>query len=103
MPFGLKNATQAFQRLIDSDCQGLEFTFTYINDILVASKNSATHEHYLRLLLQRLKEHSLVINVAKCQFGQETLDFLGNRISPTGIMPLPGKVEAVKQFQGPPQ
>ena len=62
MPFGLKNAAQAFQRLMDIVCQGLDFVFIYIDDILVASENAKTH---LRLLFQRLKEHSLVINVTK--------------------------------------
>ena len=38
MPFGLKNAAQAFQRLMDTVCQGLDFAFVYIDDILVASK-----------------------------------------------------------------
>jgi hypothetical protein len=37
MPFGLKNAAQAFQRLMDIVCQGLDFVFGYIDDILVAS------------------------------------------------------------------
>ncbi len=35
MPFGLRNAAQTFQRFIDEVFQGLEFVFTYIDDILV--------------------------------------------------------------------
>ena len=42
MPFGLKNAAQAFQRLMDTVCQGLEFAFVYIDDILVASKDAVS-------------------------------------------------------------
>ena len=33
MPFGLKNAAQAFQRLMDTVCQGLNFAFVYVDDI----------------------------------------------------------------------
>ena len=68
MPFGLKNAGQAFQRFIDTVCQGLDFVFVYVDDILVASKDAEEHERHLRQLFQRLQEHGLVINVAKCQF-----------------------------------
>ncbi len=39
MPFGLKNAAQTFQRLMDTVCQGLDFVFVYLDDILVASQN----------------------------------------------------------------
>ena len=37
MPFGLKNAAQTFQHLMDTILQDLDFLFVYLNDILVAS------------------------------------------------------------------
>ena len=98
MPFGLKNAAQAFQRLMDTVCHGLEFAFVYIDDIFVASKEIETHKQHLRLLFQRLQQHGLVINVSKCQFGRDSLDFLGHLITPAGIMPLPEKVDAITQL-----
>ena len=52
MPFSLRNASQAFQRLMDTICQGLLSVF---NDILVASKDPESHMKHLRLLFQRLK------------------------------------------------
>ena len=45
--FGLKNAAQVFQRLMDIVCQGLEFAFVYIDDILIASEDEESHKaHY---------------------------------------------------------
>ena len=52
MPFGLKNAAQAFQHLMDTVCQGLEFVFVYIDDILIASKDVDTHKQHLGPLFQ---------------------------------------------------
>ena len=46
-PFGLKNAAQAFQRLMDSVCQGLSFMFVYLDDILVASRDADEHRDHL--------------------------------------------------------
>ena len=43
MPFGLKNDAQTFQRLIDITLQWLEFTYGYIDDIVVSSRNMAEH------------------------------------------------------------
>ena len=101
MPFGLKNAAQAFQCLMDIFCLGLQFAFVYIDDILVASKDAKTHKQHLHLLFQRLQEHGLVINVSKCQFGRSSHDFLGHHITCTGIMPLPDKVDAITRFEQP--
>ncbi|GFO26782.1 Pol polyprotein [Plakobranchus ocellatus] len=43
MPFGLKNAAQTFQRLMDSVLQGLSCAFVYLDDILVASSSEQQH------------------------------------------------------------
>ena len=86
MPFGLKNAAQAFQRLMGTVCQGLDFTFVYIDDILVASEDEDTHLDHLHQLFQRLKDYGLVVNVSKCKFGVESLDFLGHHINCDGIV-----------------
>ena len=37
MPFGLRNATQTFQRFMDQVLRGNLFTYAYIDDVLVAS------------------------------------------------------------------
>ena len=42
-----------------------------------------------------------MINVSKCQFGRDSLDFLGHRITPAGIMPLPEKVDEITQLGQP--
>ena len=44
MPFGLKNAAQAFQRLMDTACRGLSFVFVYLDDILIFSQSQEEHE-----------------------------------------------------------
>ena len=101
MPFGLKSAAQAFQRLMDTVCRGLDFAFVYIDAILVASKDAETHKNHLRMLFKRIQEHGLVINTAKCQFDRDTLDFLGHRVTATCITPLPEKVDAITRFTQP--
>ena len=65
MPFGLRNAAQSFQRFVDQVLHGLDFCFVYIDDILIASSDPETHRKHVRLVLQRLQEHGLVINPAK--------------------------------------
>ena len=102
MPFGLKNAAHAIQRFMDQVCQGLEdFLFRYIDDILVASTDAKEHRRHLHLLFRRLVDHGLIVNVTKCTFGVEVIDFLGHRVTSLGVELLPERVEAICQFPQP--
>ena len=43
MSFGLRNAAQTFQRFVDQVIRDLPFCFAYIDDLLIASPDPATH------------------------------------------------------------
>jgi hypothetical protein len=53
-PFGLKNAGQRFQRLIDQVLAGLDFVFKYLDDVTVGSTSEEEHLQHLRLVFDRL-------------------------------------------------
>ena len=76
MPFGLQNAGSTFQRLMDSVLAGLPFIFVYLDNVLVASSDHASHQQHLRGVLCRLRENGLTINQQKSVFGQEEVKFL---------------------------
>ena len=59
MPFGLKNAGQTFQRMMDEILGDLEFAFIYMDDVLVASRSEEEHEDHFRQLFQRLAAHGI--------------------------------------------
>ena len=101
MPMGLKNAAQAFQRLMDSVCAELDFVFVYLDDILIASKSETQHLEHLGLLFDQLEKNGLVVKAEKCLLGVPEIDFLGHRVSKDGILPLPAKVKAISNFPTP--
>ena len=101
MPFGLKNAAQTFQRLMDTVLQGLTCTFVYLDDILVASSSEQEHLQDIRSVCNRLQDPGLVIKLEKCLFGLKSLAFLGHQISHFGSTPLPSKVKAIEDFPKP--
>ena len=101
MPFGLRNAGQTFQRLMDSILAGLDYCFVYLDDILVASVDHVQHEEDLREVLKRLEKHGLVLNAEKCELGKSDVKYLGHSISATGIKPLAEKVAAISKFERP--
>ncbi len=45
-----------------------EFVVTYLNDIIVYNNKKKEHIHYVRKILQRLREANIQTNVDKCEF-----------------------------------
>ena len=101
MPFGLKNAGQAFQRLMDGVLRDVPCTFVYLDDILISSKSPEEHHEHLRQVFQLLSSNGLVINKAKCIFGTQELDFLGHRISAEGVQPIPDRIKSLCECKAP--
>jgi transposase InsO family protein len=101
MPFGLKNAAQTFQRLMDRIFRRLSFLFTYLDDHLIASRTLEEHHRHLEQFFALLSENGLQINPAKCVFAATAVDFLGHRVTADGIMPLRRHVDALLQLPVP--
>lgn len=101
MTFGLCNAGQTFQRFMHMVLRGLPFVIVYLDDILIFSKSSKEHREHLKIVLQRLRDYGLIINLEKCVFGKSQVKFLGHLINSQGVQPLPEKVEAIRSFPKP--
>jgi hypothetical protein len=84
MPFGLRNAPATFQRFVDITLSGLTWNncLVYLDDIIVFSKTLSEHMAHLDALLHRLYRAGLTLNLNKCQFFKETVDYLGHVIRP---------------------
>ena len=100
-PFGLKNAGQDFQRLMDSILGDVPRVYVYIDDILVASETPEQHYQDLKTVFQILSENGLVVQRSKCILGRESLEFLGYHVDSEGVLPLPTRVEAIKAVPAP--
>ncbi|GBO41869.1 Transposon Ty3-G Gag-Pol polyprotein [Araneus ventricosus] len=101
MQFGLCNASATFQRFVDEVTRDLDGVYSFIDDILIASKSPQEHMLHLRALFERLCYYGLTINHSKCKFGESSLEFLGYQISENGLQPLPDRVEAIQKFPMP--
>ena len=87
MPIGLRNAAQTFQRFIDQVLQGLDHTYAYIDDVLIASPTLESHCQHLHSVL-RFQQYGITINHDKCQFRVPELNiFLGMSSTKYGICP----------------
>lgn len=101
MCFGLRNAAQTFQRVVNEMLRGLDFAFAYIDDVLIASCDEREHEQHVRMVLDRLKSFGMSVNPAKCVFAAASLPFLGHVIDKDGCRPSPERVSAIREWPLP--
>ncbi|KAL0412079.1 UNVERIFIED_CONTAM: hypothetical protein Slati_3797600 [Sesamum latifolium] len=79
MPFGLKNASATYQRLVDKIFRpqiGRNIE-VYVDDMLVKSKKAEEHVKDLEETFLVLRKYKLKFNPAKCAFGVQGGRFLG--------------------------
>ncbi len=100
-PFGLAQAPAYFQSLIFRILQGLNFTFAYLDDVLIYSKDIDTHLGHLRQVFERFRQADLHLKKVKCDFFKKELQYLGHILSPDGIRPLPDKLSAIHDLPRP--
>ncbi|UYV73731.1 hypothetical protein LAZ67_11000573, partial [Cordylochernes scorpioides] len=101
MSFGLRNAPSTFQRCIHQTLQNLDFTFPYLDDILIASESEEEHQNHLKIVFERFSKYGLRINMEKSVFGVKEIEFLGYLITPEGFSPLPERVEVIQEYKLP--
>jgi hypothetical protein len=87
---------------MDEILRGLDFCFSYIDNILVYSHSPEEHEQHLWALFKQLQAYGILLNPRKCVFRAAEVTFLGYRISSKGSQPLPYRV-ADLQTCPPPQ
>jgi len=101
VPFGLKNAAQTFQRLMDHQFASLPHLFTYLDDNKAVSVNMASHLELLRSIFTILQDNGLQLNIEKCAVAQPEVVFLGRVVNATSLVLLPLHAEAVAAFPQP--
>ena len=103
MPFGLTNAPAVFQRLINLVLGPLKnsIAFPYIDDIIIPAHTVQEGLYRLQLVLDKLREHRLTLNIQKCSFFHLKIEYLGREISAKGVEPSKRKIRAVVDLAAP--
>ena len=100
-PFGLTQAPAYFQMLVNKVLEGLNFTFGYLDDILVFSQDMKQHLQHVRTLFERLREADLKLTKRKCNFLKAHVQYLGHYISGGGLEPVPEKLQSLQNMPPP--
>ncbi len=78
MLFNLCNESILFQKYINNTLHEHlnKFCITYLNDILIYFDNELKHEIYVKLILRKLQEADLQMNIIKCKFYVTQVSYL---------------------------
>ncbi|CAC5370513.1 unnamed protein product [Mytilus coruscus] len=113
MPFGLCNAAQTFQRIIESALHKLQWHISvlYLDDIIVIGKSFKEHLNDICKITDRPNLAWLKLKPMKCTFFRHELQFWGHVVSSNGVkrnpkkkavskMKTPGNVKEFRSFLG---
>ena len=77
------------------------FTIAYLGDIIIFSKTPQEHLLHIRMVFKKLKSANLSMKKSKCSFFSKEIQYLGHKLSATGIRPLPAKTHTIQHMKPP--
>jgi len=70
----------------------------YLNDILIYSQLKEEHKHHVCEILEQLQRYKLFVNLRKCVFSTDTIEFLGFIVSITEMMMNSQQIDTIKTW-----
>lgn len=101
LPFGIASASAIFQKEMETLLRNQDGVSPFQDDLLVGGKTIEDHLELLDQILSTLGNAGLKLRQEKCLFLQESLDFLGYRLSAKGIQPQDAKTKAIQDAPTP--
>ena len=100
-PYGLSSMQEIFGKKMDVVIEGLEGVVKSTDDFLVYGKTVDILRQRTRALFERFVKYGVTVNLKKCLFELTEMEFLGNRITSSGILPHKSKMEAIRDYPQP--
>ena len=101
LPFGVKIAPSAFQRVMNHVLRGLEGVRCYIDDVVIFSDDWDDHLEIIGRVLERFREHNLVVNLSKSEFARAEITYLGHRVGGGKVRPKQANIQAITEMKAP--
>ena len=94
--YGLADMPAEYQKAMDCTLNHAKNTFCFLDDILIVSKGGKIELEKLVLdVLKKLDDENLALKLSKGEFFQTEVNWLGHKLTPSGITPKVTKTEAI--------
>ena len=100
--YGLADMPAEFQKAMDRTLNNSKNTFCFLDDILIVSKGlELEHEKLITDVLMKLDKENLSLKLSKCEFFKAEVNWLGHKLSESGVTPKITKTEAILKLEHP--
>ena len=100
--YGLTTMPAEFQRVMHAILAEFPCAHAFIDDILVISKGTKIeHIALVEKILTKLDKENMALKLEKCQFAKNTCEWLGHRITKSGITPMVRKTDPIDKLTAP--
>ena len=101
LPFGTKVLSEIFPKRLLEVLGDLKGVVVIADDIIIHGETQEEHDRNLEKFLQRCQKVGIQLNKTKFQTGLNSADFMGHRVTPTGMKRDPEKVTAILDMEAP--
>lgn len=99
--YGIAPAPAIWQRFIEEVLNGIPGVTVFLDDIRITSRNDCEHMQRLEEVLKRLRSYNMRINLEKCQFFANEIEYCGYLIDKSGIYKVKKKITAIQDMPRP--
>ena len=100
--YGLTSMPAEFQRVMDSFLNEFPQANAFIDDILVTTKGTEVEQISLvEKILRKLNRENISLKLPKSEFAKRECEWLGHRITETGVTPLKRKTSPIDALKAP--
>ncbi|XP_062703931.1 uncharacterized protein K02A2.6-like [Aedes albopictus] len=99
--FGVNCAPEIFQREMSRILKDIKNVIVYIDDILIFGNSIEDLRRTVAQVLQALRANNLSLNIEKCEFDKERINFLGHELDEQGFHIDEMKIKHIQKFREP--
>ena len=101
LPYGISTGSEQLQKCISDILERIEGAECQVDHIIVHECDQVKHDERFHVVLKRLAEANVTLNLAKCEFSVTKVKVLSHVVSTEGISADPQNTEAIRNLPAP--